>query len=53
MIPPMIAGVLTSAIVGYFAVFYLLKLVRDKPFTVFVVYRILAGITVFAWLLFS
>lgn len=53
MIPPMIAGVITSAIVGYFAVFYLLKLVRDKPFTMFVVYRILAGIGIFAWIIFS
>ena len=50
MVPPMIAGVITSAVVGYFAVFYLLKLVRDKPFTGFVVYRIAAGIGVFIWL---
>ena len=53
MIPPMIAGVLTSAVVGFFAVFYLLKLIRSKPFTSFVVYRILAGIGVFAWIAFK
>ncbi|MBP9115884.1 MAG: undecaprenyl-diphosphatase UppP [Acidimicrobiia bacterium] len=47
---PMISGAVTSAIVGYFAVFYLLKLVRNKPFTSFVIYRIIAGIGIFVWL---
>lgn len=53
MIPPMIAGVITSAVVGYFAVFYLLKLIKNKPFTTFVVYRILAGVGIFAWIIFK
>lgn len=49
MISPMIAGVITSAFVGYLSVFYLLKLIKNMPFTSFVIYRVLAGIGIFIW----
>jgi undecaprenyl-diphosphatase len=52
LIIPMIAGVITSAITGWFAVFALLKYVRTHTFTAFVIYRIGVGIAVFAWIIF-
>jgi len=50
---PMVAGVTTSAITGFFAVFILLKIVRTYSFTPFVIYRIAAGILIFIWLFFN
>ena len=50
---PIIAGVITSAITGFFAVYILLKIVRTKSFTPFVIYRIAAGLFIFAWIIFS
>jgi undecaprenyl-diphosphatase len=49
IIMPMVAGVIASAIVGFFAVFGLLKLLQTKSFTPFVIYRILAGVGVLIW----
>ncbi|MFN8015956.1 MAG: undecaprenyl-diphosphate phosphatase [Acidimicrobiia bacterium] len=48
---PMIVGVCVSAITGWIAVYGLLKLLRTKSFTPFVIYRIAAGLGVFAWLI--
>lgn len=53
LVLPMIVGVLASAITGWFAVFILLKIVRTHSFTIFVVYRIAAGLGIFAWLIFK
>lgn len=52
LVVPMIAGVITSAITGWIAVFGLLKLVQTRSFTVFVVYRIVVAILIFAWVIF-
>jgi undecaprenyl-diphosphatase len=41
--PPFVAGILTSAVVGFVAVAGLLRLIRTRSFTPFVVYRIIAG----------
>lgn len=51
LVLPMIVGVLTSAATGFFAVFILLKIVRKYSFTSFVIYRIVAGLGVFIWLI--
>lgn len=47
---PMIAGVTVSAITGWFAVYILLKIVKTRSFTVFVVYRVAAGVGIFIWM---
>lgn len=52
LVTPMIVGVITSAITGWLAVFWLLKLVQTKTFTVFVIYRIVIAILIFAWIIF-
>lgn len=43
---PFLWGMLASAVTGAFAVWGLLKLVKTKSFTPFVVYRVLAGVAV-------
>lgn len=43
---PMLVGVVTSGVSGWFAVWGLLRLVRTRTFTPFVIYRIAAGIAV-------
>lgn len=43
---PMLVGILTSGVSGWFAVWGLLRLVRTKTFTPFVVYRVAAGLVV-------
>lgn len=50
LIWPMVAGVTTSAITGWFAVYILLKIVKTRSFAIFVVYRIVVGLLVFVWL---
>ena len=43
---PMIVGIVTSAIAGWFAVWGTLKLLRTQTFLPFVVYRVLLGVAV-------
>jgi undecaprenyl-diphosphatase len=43
---PMLVGIVTSAISGWLAVWGLLRFVRTRSFTVFVVYRVVAGLFV-------
>jgi undecaprenyl-diphosphatase len=43
---PMVVGVLASAISGYAAIVFLLKLVRTTSYRPFVIYRYAAGIAV-------
>ncbi|HEX6656587.1 MAG TPA: undecaprenyl-diphosphate phosphatase [Ilumatobacter sp.] len=43
---PMIVGIVTSAIAGWFAVWGTLKLLRTQTFLPFVIYRVLLGIAV-------
>jgi undecaprenyl-diphosphatase len=43
---PMIVGIITSAIAGWFAVWGTLKLLRTTSFLPFVIYRVLLGIAV-------
>ena len=43
---PFIVGVITSGITGWFAVWGMLKYIRTRTFTPFVVYRVLAGAAV-------
>jgi len=50
---PMVAGVVTSAITGFFAVFFLLRIVKTYSFTPFVIYRIALGLVIFAWILLN
>lgn len=45
---PMVAGVLASAVSGYFAIFGLLRFVRTHSYDVFVVYRVIAGLVILA-----
>ena len=45
---PFFWGIVASAISGYIAVWGLLRLIRTRSFTPFVVYRVLMGITVLA-----
>ncbi|MFZ9628141.1 MAG: undecaprenyl-diphosphate phosphatase [Ilumatobacteraceae bacterium] len=45
---PMVVGILTSAVSGWFAVWGLLRLVRTRTFGAFVVYRVVAGVAVLA-----
>lgn len=44
---PMVVGIVTSAVSGWLAVWGLLKLVRTRTFTPFVVYRLAAAVVVF------
>lgn len=44
--PPFVAGVVTSAITGWVAVWGTLRLVRRRSFTPFVVYRVVVGLAV-------
>jgi undecaprenyl-diphosphatase len=46
LIAPMIVGIVTSAIAGWFAVWGTLRLVRTYSFTPFVVYRVVLGVVV-------
>jgi undecaprenyl-diphosphatase len=41
-----VIGILSSMISGFFAVWFLLRYIRTKSFTPFVVYRVLAGVFV-------
>jgi undecaprenyl-diphosphatase len=43
---PMIVGIVTSAIAGWFAVWGTLKLLRTQTFLPFVIYRVLLGVAV-------
>jgi undecaprenyl-diphosphatase len=46
LVVPMIVGIVTSAIFGWLAVAWVLKLVRTRSFTPFVIYRVVLGIVV-------
>jgi undecaprenyl-diphosphatase len=46
LLVPMIVGIITSAISGWFAVGWLLKYVRTKSFVPFVIYRVVLGVVV-------
>jgi undecaprenyl-diphosphatase len=48
LVGPMIAGIVTSGVSGWIAVWGTLKYVRTHSFTPFVVYRVLLGIVVLA-----
>ena len=43
---PMVIGVVTSGVSGWVAVWGLLRLVRTRTFTPFVVYRVVLGVVV-------
>jgi undecaprenyl-diphosphatase len=43
---PMIVGIVTSAIAGWFAVWGTLRLLRTQTFLPFVIYRVLLGVFV-------
>lgn len=45
---PMLVGIITSGISGWFAVWGLLRLIRTKTFAPFVAYRVIAGIAILA-----
>jgi undecaprenyl-diphosphatase len=47
---PFVAGVLTSALVGYFAIRYLLVYVRTRSYGIFVYYRVALGLVILALL---
>ncbi len=49
LVMPMIVGFVVSAVVGWCAVFGLLKLLKTHSFTPFVIYRLVVGVSVFAW----
>jgi undecaprenyl-diphosphatase len=46
LVGPMIVGIITSAIAGWFAVWGTLKLLRTTTFLPFVIYRVLLGVAV-------
>jgi len=46
LIAPMIAGIVTSALSGWLAVWGLLRLVRTRNFDLFVFYRVAAGVAI-------
>lgn len=46
LVPPFVWGTVTAGISGFIAVAWLLRLLRTRSFTAFVVYRVLAGATV-------
>lgn len=48
LVVPMVVGVLTAAVAGWFAVWGTLRLVRTKNFDLFVVYRVIAGVAILA-----
>lgn len=50
LVIPMIVGVIVSAVTGWIAVYGLLKIVRTRSFTGFVIYRVAAGLGIFLWL---
>lgn len=43
LVAPMLVGIATSAVSGWFAVWGTMRLIRTRSFTPFVVYRVLAG----------
>lgn len=43
-----LAGLVTAAIVGYAAIWFLVRYLRTNPLTLFIVYRIIAGIVLLA-----
>jgi undecaprenyl-diphosphatase len=45
---PMALGILASALSGYFAIHFLMRWVRTKPYTGFVVYRVLLAVVIAA-----
>jgi undecaprenyl-diphosphatase len=46
LVAPMIAGIITSAIAGWIAVWGTLKIVRTQTFLPFVIYRVVLGVAV-------
>jgi undecaprenyl-diphosphatase len=46
LLGPMIVGILTSAVSGWFAVWGTLRLIRTRSFAPFVVYRVVLGVAV-------
>jgi undecaprenyl-diphosphatase len=48
---PFVVGVIVSGVVGALAIHGLLRFVRTRSYTPFVVYRVLVGIAVLAWVL--
>ena len=48
LVGPMVVGIITSAIAGWFAVWGTLRLLRTQTFLPFVIYRVLLGIAVLA-----
>jgi undecaprenyl-diphosphatase len=46
LVPPFVWGTIVSALSGYIAVVFLLRLIRTRTFAPFVVYRVLAGAAV-------
>ncbi len=47
-VAPFVWGIVASGITGWFAVWGMLRLIRTKSFTPFVVYRVIAGVAVLA-----
>jgi undecaprenyl-diphosphatase len=43
---PMVVGIITSGLTGWFAVWGTLRLIRTRSFTPFVIYRVAAGVVV-------
>jgi undecaprenyl-diphosphatase len=41
---PIVAGVIASAVSGYFAIYWLLRFVRSRSYDPFVVYRVMVGV---------
>ena len=48
LLGPMLVGILTAAVSGWLAVWGLLRLVRTRTFTPFVLYRVGVAVTIFA-----
>jgi len=46
LIAPMIVGIITSGLAGWFAVWGTIKLVRTRSFMPFVIYRCVLGVVV-------
>jgi undecaprenyl-diphosphatase len=46
LLTPMILGIVTSAVAGWFAVAWVLKIVRTSSFMPFVIYRVVLGVIV-------
>jgi undecaprenyl-diphosphatase len=46
LLGPMIAGIITSAIAGWIAVWGTLRIVRTQTFLPFVIYRVVVGVFV-------